>query len=246
MSYFCAHGTSGGKTARFIFVDLGARSQTVPSPWGPRTRSVSGRRPADRERGENRDAACGLRPRASHRKPHERACRHPSPGPASSSQQEFPMRVNIASETRLPWKFAMSSPRGLDVLSEDAGHRLHGPGDCSQAASVLIMSRDARVQRAGRAASSTCSWQWLLETCRVTGAVMEATGIYWEKVYDVLSDVGLDCSRLCMRSIVKQIKGTQDRHFRGPGIWLSAHLPVRPRQPEPGSTEDLPHDHAGF
>ena len=39
----------------------------------------------------------------------------------------------------------------------------------------------------------------------MTGAVMEATGIYWEKVYDVLSDAGLDVMVVHAQH-VKQIK----------------------------------------
>ena len=47
--------------------------------------------------------------------------------------------------------------------------------------------------------------QWLLGL-RVSGAVMEATGVYWEKVYDILSDAGLDVMVVNAQH-VKQIKG---------------------------------------
>ena len=59
--------------------------------------------------------------------------------------------------------------------------------------------------------------QWLL-SLRVTGAVMEATGIYWEKVYDVLSDAGLDVMVVHAQH-VKQIKGSKTDI--ADSIWLS-------------------------
>ena len=46
--------------------------------------------------------------------------------------------------------------------------------------------------------------QWLVGL-RVTGAVMEATGIYWEKVYDLLSEAGLDV-KVVHAQHVKQLK----------------------------------------
>ena len=36
LAYCCGYGTSGGRTGRFLFCGPGARSNTVPSPWGPR------------------------------------------------------------------------------------------------------------------------------------------------------------------------------------------------------------------
>lgn len=59
--------------------------------------------------------------------------------------------------------------------------------------------------------------QWLL-SLRVTGAVMEATGIYWEKAYDVLSHAGLDVMVVHAQH-VKQIKGRKTDI--ADSIWLS-------------------------
>ena len=59
--------------------------------------------------------------------------------------------------------------------------------------------------------------QWLL-SLRVSGAVMEATGVYWEKVYDILSDAGLDVMVVNARH-VKQIKGRKTDI--ADSVWLS-------------------------
>ena len=59
--------------------------------------------------------------------------------------------------------------------------------------------------------------QWLL-SLRVTGAVMEATGIYWEKAYDVLSSAGLDVMVVHAQH-VKQIKGRKTDI--ADSVWLS-------------------------
>ena len=47
--------------------------------------------------------------------------------------------------------------------------------------------------------------QWLLGL-RVSGTVMEATGIYWETVYDVLCDASIDI-QVVNAQHVKQLKG---------------------------------------
>ena len=59
--------------------------------------------------------------------------------------------------------------------------------------------------------------QWLL-SLRVTGAVMEATGIYWEKSYDVLSHAGLDVMVVHAQH-VKQIK--HRKTDIADSVWLS-------------------------
>ncbi len=59
--------------------------------------------------------------------------------------------------------------------------------------------------------------QWL-PGLRVSGAVMEATGVYWEKVYDILSDAGLDVMVVNARH-VKQIKGRKTDI--ADSVWLS-------------------------
>ncbi len=59
--------------------------------------------------------------------------------------------------------------------------------------------------------------QWLLGL-RVSGAVMEATGVYWEKVYDILSDAGLDVMVVNAQH-VKQIKGRKTDI--ADSVWLS-------------------------
>ena len=59
--------------------------------------------------------------------------------------------------------------------------------------------------------------QWLVGL-RVTGAVMEATGIYWEKVYDLLSEAGLDV-KVVNAQHVKQLKGRKTDI--ADSIWLS-------------------------
>ena len=59
--------------------------------------------------------------------------------------------------------------------------------------------------------------QWLLGL-RVSGAVMEATGIYWEKVYDVLCDAGIDV-QVVNAQHVKQLKGRKTDI--ADSIWLS-------------------------
>ena len=59
--------------------------------------------------------------------------------------------------------------------------------------------------------------QWLL-SLRVTGAVMEATGVYWEKAYDVLSHAGLDVM-VVQAQHVKQIKGRKTDI--ADSVWLS-------------------------
>ena len=59
--------------------------------------------------------------------------------------------------------------------------------------------------------------QWLVGL-RVTGAVMEATGIYWEKVYDLLSEAGLDV-KVVNAQHVKQLKGRKTDV--ADSIWLS-------------------------
>jgi len=59
--------------------------------------------------------------------------------------------------------------------------------------------------------------QWLL-SLRVSGAVMEATGVYWEKVYDILSDAGLDVMVVNAQH-VKQIKGRKTDI--ADSVWLS-------------------------
>ena len=56
--------------------------------------------------------------------------------------------------------------------------------------------------------------QWL-PGLRAGGAVMEATGVYWEKVYDILSHAGLDVMVVNAQH-VKQIKG----HIAD-SVWLS-------------------------
>ena len=62
---------------------------------------------------------------------------------------------------------------------------------------------------------------WLLGL-RVSGAVMEATGVYWEKVYDILSDAGLDVMVVNARH-VEQIKGRKRPGLcRFPGNPMSA------------------------
>ena len=59
--------------------------------------------------------------------------------------------------------------------------------------------------------------QWLL-SLRVSGAVMEATGVYWEKLYDILSDAGLDVMVVNAQH-VKQIKGRKTDI--ADSVWLS-------------------------
>ena len=59
--------------------------------------------------------------------------------------------------------------------------------------------------------------QWLL-SLRVSGAVMEATGVYWEKVYDILSHAGLDVMVVNAQH-VKQIKGRKTDI--ADSVWLS-------------------------
>ena len=59
--------------------------------------------------------------------------------------------------------------------------------------------------------------QWL-PGLRVSGAVMEATGVYWEKVYDILSDAGLDVMVVNAQH-VKQIKGRKTDI--ADSVWLS-------------------------
>ncbi len=59
--------------------------------------------------------------------------------------------------------------------------------------------------------------QWLLGL-RVSGAVMEATGVYREKVYDILSDAGLDVMVVNAQH-VKQIKGRKTDI--ADSVWLS-------------------------
>ena len=59
--------------------------------------------------------------------------------------------------------------------------------------------------------------QWLL-SLRVTGAVMEATGIYWEKACDVLSHAGLDVMVVHAQH-VKQIK--HRKTDIADSVWLS-------------------------
>ena len=85
--------------------------------------------------------------------------------------------------------------------------------DCSQAAASHVETREFSALASGLALLV----QWLL-SLRVTGAVMEATGIYWEKVYDVLSDVGLDV-KVVHAQHVKQIKGRKTDI--ADSIWLS-------------------------
>ncbi len=52
----------------------------------------------------------------------------------------------------------------------------------------------------------------------MSGAVMEATGVYWEKVYDILSDAGLDVMVVNAQH-VKQIKGRKTDI--ADSVWLS-------------------------
>ncbi|MCY4463548.1 MAG: transposase, partial [Albidovulum sp.] len=59
--------------------------------------------------------------------------------------------------------------------------------------------------------------QWL-SGLRVSGAVMGATGVYWEKVYDILSDAGLDVMVVNAQH-VKQIKGPKTDV--ADSVWLS-------------------------
>ena len=59
--------------------------------------------------------------------------------------------------------------------------------------------------------------QWL-PGLRAGGAVMEATGVYWEKVYDILSDAGLDVMVVNAQH-VKQIKGRKTDI--ADSVWLS-------------------------
>ena len=59
--------------------------------------------------------------------------------------------------------------------------------------------------------------QWLVGL-RVTGAVMEATGIYWEKVYDLLGEAGLDV-KVVNAQHVKQLKGRKTDV--ADSIWLA-------------------------
>ena len=59
--------------------------------------------------------------------------------------------------------------------------------------------------------------QWL-PGLRVSGAVMEATGVYWEKVYDILSHAGLDVMVVNAQH-VKQIKGRKTDI--ADSVWLS-------------------------
>ena len=59
--------------------------------------------------------------------------------------------------------------------------------------------------------------EWLVGL-RVSGAVMEATGIYWEKVYDLLSEAGID-AKVVNAQHVKQLKGRKTDV--ADSIWLS-------------------------
>ena len=84
---------------------------------------------------------------------------------------------------------------------------------CSEAGAAHVETREFSALASGL----TLLLQWLL-SLRVTGAVMEATGIYWEKVYDVLSNAGLDVMVVHAQH-VKQIKGRKTDI--ADSVWLS-------------------------
>ncbi len=99
---------------------------------------------------------------------------------------------------------------GLDVhkMQVTATVRTHAGGE-----GPLVETREFSALASGLALLV----QWLLGL-RVSGAVMEATGVYWEKVYDILSDAGLDVMVVNAQH-VKQIKGRKTDI--ADSVWLS-------------------------
>ncbi|MCY4460369.1 MAG: hypothetical protein OXC26_08240, partial [Albidovulum sp.] len=152
--------------------------QNCPFVVGFAPRSVSGRHDACRERGENRDAAFGLRPRASQLQTPQ-AC---LPPPVSCHPQFNRSWIISDTPKHDDMQVRHAAAAGLDVyrMQVTATVRTHAGREAP-----VVETREFSALASGL----FLLVQWLLGL-RAGGAVMEATGVYWEKVYDILSHAG--------------------------------------------------------
>ena len=117
------------------------------------------------------------------------------------------------------------SPRRGPGRTQDAGDGQRAPG--SAGTEVEVFTRIFGALPSGRRELVA----WLLQH-RVTAAVMEATGIYWEAPFEALEDAGIP-ALLMNAQQVKQIRGRKTGI--GEGAWLATSC-----QFGPGSLSMIP------